>query len=611
MKLKYQQGGSFIPPYAVYQPFQIPTAAPSGRTGGQSSENKGIGLKDIYECISKIDGLPGDIDKISNTMEAILSNIENKLNNPDTFGGTTSIASEYMQLLRMTSQLKIQKEQYIKARDKAVESGSIHEAVIDSRGRVMVMSEEGYDWITPEKLVESKGKYNIITNQELLDLRAHGHKGLALDMNSINAILNSVGIKQVTSLIQDVIKELGTNTNTTHGYVGVSSGQLIQSLEDYSKALRSSKQFNASVQDLYKVRLLSEDQAANAEIALQYIYNTLPEPAQALLKLKSNGTITGARALIGALVSSHLDTKQEFDPTLDKGSSSETSGKASSNPYLQYQVAEGGMNRQFTYITNSGEHGLGVNGTWYSTIAKQSGDMSVDAFLDTGILHITGGKNSISFGNQQLKPEDLAHVMISNEGAQIVTLPAKYDKNQVKIVNMDIIEEWAKVDKQQQQFIKDNPQTTKTQRDENLAKLLKSEGLDALIDPYTGLPNYNLFGQFMVLTAYTTDKVQFDTKSEYVHKITDPSTALDERMQKALSTNKDKNDYDIDREDWWELWGYDDFYKASLFIPLNNNRNAAITGWGGTASEATVMNNEQMYQDFEKLTQLKSTKLYE
>lgn len=609
MKLKFQQGGSFVPPIAVYQPFQLPSEeTPKSKSKSEDNEG-GIDMKNIYELFGKIKALPGDIEEVSSVMTRLLNSVESKINNNSLFGGTSSIASEYMQLLKITSNLSLQKEQYDKAVEKAIESGSIHEAVIDSRGRIMVASEDGYSWITPEKFAESNGQYNIITNQELLNLRAHGADGLALDLNSINAIYNSMGIKQVTQLIQDIVKDLGTNTKTV-GHVGVSPNQLMQSLEAYNEALKSSKQHNASVQDLYKVKLLSKEQATNAELALQYIYNTLPETAQSLLKLKSNGNITGARALIGTLISSQLDQTQVFDPSVEGGRAKD-SEKSNSNPYLQYQVAEGGVNKPFTYITNSGEHGLGVSGTWYSTIVRQEGDMSVDAFLDTGILHITEGKNSISFGNQQLKPEDLAHVMVANEGAQIVTLPAKYDKNQVKVVNLDIIDEWAKVDKKQQQFIKDNPASSKSQRDEHLAKLLKDAGLDALIDSYTGLPNYDLFGQFIVLTAYTTDKVQFNTKSEYIHKITEPSTDLDARMQKALSTNKDKDDYDIDREDWWEFWGYDDFYKASLFIPLNNNRNAAITGWGGTVSEATVMNNEQMYQDFEKLAQLKSTKLYE
>jgi len=44
-----------------------------------------------------------------------------------------------------------------------------------------------------------------------------------------------------------------------------------------------------------------------------------------------------------------------------------------------------------------------------------------------------------------------------------------------------------------------------------------------------------------------------------------------------LSTNNKKDDYSIDINYW--LWG-DDVYRATAFIPLTNNLNAAINAWG-------------------------------
>jgi hypothetical protein len=63
-------------------------------------------------------------------------------------------------------------------------------------------------------------------------------------------------------------------------------------------------------------------------MAMAYIYSTLPSTAKSLLKMKSNGDDTGAKALIGLLVNSKLKSKNEFEPKLVGGpTSKQTSAK--------------------------------------------------------------------------------------------------------------------------------------------------------------------------------------------------------------------------------------------------------------------------------------------
>ena len=268
---------------------------------------------------------------------------------------------------------------------------------------------------------------------------------------------------------------------------------------------------------------------------------------------------------------------------------------------------DGGERKSFTYITKSGDRGIGGTGTWYPTIARQKEDMTVTDFLNTGFLGASRGKGGITFGDQSITEQDLNHIMLSNEGAMVVTLPAIIDQNNNMKVNLNIIDQWKDVDKAHKEYIKAHPGISEEESEKYLAKLLKNANLDVLVDQSTGLPNHKLFGQFMVFTAYTTDKVKFNTNSKYVHKIPDPSVELDQRLQKALSTNKDKDDYDIDRQDWWELFGFNNFYKASLFIPMSNDRNQINNAWGQSMSENEVMSNAVMSQNFDKLTSLKST----
>lgn len=617
MKLKYQQGGTFVPPFAVYQPFVIPTAEEetSTKTSSKGSGDKGIGMKDIYSIFEDLKGLPGDRQAIMSTLSSLLGNIEYKLNNPDMFGGTGSIANEYLQALNYVGNLRFQHDEFIKARDTAIQKGSLHEVAIDSMGRIMTATEDGYDWITPEQYAKNQEDYRPITNSELLTLRAQGVGGLAFDQASIATVTNSMGINEVTKLIQDSIQGLGsTSSNTNSGYVGMKTGDLLQGLKDYQAALQKSGRYDASVQDLYEVKLLTESQADQAKLALQYIYSTLPTTAKALLKMKSNGQDSGAEALIGTLVTSKLKYKTDFEPNLVGGPSAKRSGKTSSegteddksNPYLQLIREEGGQPRTFTIVPEDTNNGLQVTGTFYSALPNVKEEMSIDTLLATGILDITGNsRKSISFGDQLLDSSQLKDVMFDNEGAAVMTLPTITDQLGNVRVNMAIVEDFNKV----QNELKKYKSLSEHEYNKKYAELLKKYELDELIDSTTGLPDLSRTAQFLVIGAYTTDKIDINKKSKFIKKVKNPTEDLEKRLIRGLSTDKDKSNYSIDVDDHWGfIEGFwDDVYRANVFIPLNQNPNAAVNAQGDQRSEASVTAAEQMYQSFNKFKNMKPT----
>jgi hypothetical protein len=68
--------------------------------------------------------------------------------------------------------------------------------------------------------------------------------------------------------------------------------------------------------------------------------------------------------------------------------------------------------------------------------------------------------------------------------------------------------------------------------------------------------------------------------------VKNPDSSLESRMSLALSTDKKKLDYSIDIDDHWGWFEgtWDDIYRGTIFIPLNNNPNAAINSWGGSVN---------------------------
>jgi hypothetical protein len=196
--------------------------------------------------------------------------------------------------------------------------------------------------------------------------------------------------------------------------------------------------------------------------------------------------------------------------------------------------------------------------------------------------------------------------MYDNSGVATMILPMTKDKLENISVNFEYVEILNQID---ETIAKKYPNATKEEKEKYRGEMMKDAGLDSLVGP-NGLPNYSKFARFLVVPAYTTDKVPMENyDSNYIEKIQNPSPDLESRLIKGLSSDKDKSDYPVDINDHWALfeWWYDEVYRGNVFIPLSNNLNSADMAWGENTKESSVSRNEQLYQDFNKLTNMKPT----
>lgn len=191
--------------------------------------------------------------------------------------------------------------------------------------------------------------------------------------------------------------------------------------------------------------------------------------------------------------------------------------------------------------------------------------------------------------------------MYSNSGKNIVvTLPCKI-VNGHKEVNLGVKESYEEAVKE--------VDSKGIKKDTNeyliaLGKALEKKGLTSLLDKY-GYPDRSKFGQFLLVEAYATTKVKgLDPSSQYIEKVSDPDEELESRMIKALSNDKEKLEYSLDIDYWF--WG-DDVYRATMFIPLNNNLNASINAWGDQVKVEEARDIERRYDNFNKASTMKSS----
>lgn len=598
MILKYQQGGSAVPPLVSYQPVTV--------TGGRQEapvendqENANLTDKDLLTMLEKLDGLPSDMAVLTQTLQNFY--IDQQY---DQFPNTSNIASRYLQALSQMKEANFNKKEYDDAFQTVSKNGGINELAITDRGQLFCVNSEGDFQLMTLSELKSNSDYNPLTNSELLYYRAQLPQ-LANNNEFLKVVKNGIGMESVTKMIQDSIGNLGTTSESNEGFARSQASQLLNGLQDFINAQQQSGSYNASVDDLYKGKLLTKNQAMQAKAALSYIYNTLPINAKTLLKTKTqSGTDKEAEELVWTLISSKLSSTTDFQLDLDDSNSSSSKsnqkGDLDADLILSIQAGDGGHDSVYT-LNNKDSVGMTVKGTAYEQIKDTQGNhigrTSVENLLnDSGLRSIINADNGIYFGNQRVDLDSLLNIAYDGKGLLRVNLPVRSDGSP----NFDLLEEYSNA---QAEFLL-SPQT-----DEDRLRIFgdteKYPGLSSLIKP-TGELDMDKFAPFIVASGMTTDgMVEIDKKQNKFITEVKQSPELVQQLKTSLATGSGKKTQypDIDEYDWTEwlmpefINSYDHIFKGNIYIPLNMNKAAAALGGNQTIDTNTGQMLEKEYQN--------------
>ena len=611
MIFKFQQGGSAIPPYAVYQPVVTPepTRTSSAAASKQASAKKGNDLtdKDLLELLTKLDGLPSDMAVLTNTLQNFYIDQQN---------GTidsTNIASRYIKTIQQLKVANFNKKEYEAAYDKVSSNGGINEVAINERGYLYCTNGKDFKLLTVDQLKDSEGDYKALTNSELLQYRAH-YPEFANKNQMLAIVKNGIGIETVNKYIHDSINNLGSASDSQEGYSMTKAGDLIKGLQDFQQAVqRSGGKFDGTINDLYKYKYLTKTQAEQAKKAIQYIYQTMPVNAKTLLKVKSDGSDNGALKLIETLVSSKIDTQSQFDLDLEGGPTADKAGKSKSGKDntdlktslpLNVQKGIGGVDSFVDVDRGDGIH-MSVRGTQYNLINTPSGESIMDTSLATmlnesGLQGIVKDLRNIQFGDQKLSPEALSQITYNNTGVTRANLPIKSDGS----VNLELLEAYEQAEKELDVLRDKSPDKVKEVYDKyGISELLNSDG------SY----NQRKFAPFMVTEGYTTDALSGLKDSDFVKEYRGNEDAAVALIQRSLAIGKGKDVQmpDVDTFGWYnpaDWFGWTDtIYKGVIYIPIDNNVNAAVYGANQSLDYNEAMQQEEKYQNFEKNSYQRST----
>ena len=602
---KFQIGGEFTSLAVNYIPTSASTTAgayaPAVATGSDSSsksssksEKDELNIKDVLKVFDNVKGLPIDVQYVLNDFKQMFED--------DTlfsFSGKPSFSAlvgYYLNNIGKFNALGYSKELYEEARKELIAKNSLDEIAIDRNGQVVVATENGIDVKSLKDI--KNGNYRALTNRELLNLR---QTKLPFG-DSVYSTMTGVGMDQVIKKINDVVHSLGTTEKNITGYTSKQSNDIRSGLSAMQE-LQGAEASAMTVDGLYKNKAITKDQLQQANLALKAVYNSLTPQERTLLSIHSQGG--SPTETISNIILSRTSNTVELEPTLQAslnvdGSKKESSksgkepGDENDNPLTQMLEQKGGNPTQLSLITKEGTQAMHAYGTAYPMLNKVKGDMSIKQMLATsGIAGITQGYGGITIGDQPIPYENLKDVMYEDRGGVVAVLPTTMDEQGNKKVDLSILDEYNEI------INKINYEQGSPEWKKELAKGLKEKGLDQYLDGSDSI-DPRRFGLFLMVTGYTTDRWNFKKDSKYIEQAT-PSKDLANRMSVALSTDKDNSNYEVDIDDWGLGWitegSWDDIYRGTVYIPLNPNRNAAVSAYGSTVNHSSGQLYERNYQD--------------
>jgi hypothetical protein len=614
-KRKYQAGGGlpfvgFTPVFATSE--RGATATSASKTKEDKEDKDDLTTKDILTLLKDMDGLPSDMQLIVSSLQNFA--LQDKMD-PLNLSSSSDIASRYISLINKVKVAKFNREEYNNAFNQLKGNGGLHELAITSEGMLIGTNEDGdFKYFSPEEA--SKGKhtengYSLLTNSNLLYLRANSLDA-AFNHRLTTFAQNGIGMETVNKLINDSISNLGSMQDSQEGYVKTKNGELIKGLQEFYNAMDASGgNFDGTINDLYKYKYLTKSQAEQAKKAMQYIYQTLPENAKSLLKVKSDGSDAGAVKLIETLISSKESTQAQLDIDLVGGkshksttSSDKDNSKLETSLPLNILKNVGGVDTYLDVDRGDGIH-MSVRGTQFNLIKTPNGepikDTSISSMLHlSGLQSIVKDMRNIQFGDQKISPEALSFITYNNTGITRANLPIKSDGS----VNFDLLESYEQAERDLELSNNKSP--------EHVKEVYEQYGITSLLNA-DGTYNQSKFAPFMVTEGYTTDALSGVKESDFVVEFkgnTDAAVAL---MQKSLAVGSGKNvsTPDIDEFSWYnpaDWFGWTDtVFKGVVYIPITNNVNTAVFGANQSLDYDEALAQEEKYQNFDRMSSQRST----
>lgn len=578
MIFKFQQGGSAIPPLVSYEPAMVTNDGTSeiDNTQESSKESSDLTDKDLLKMLKDLDGLPNDMQVLTETLQNFY--IDQQYS---PFPNTVNIASRYLQALFLMRTANFNRKQYDNAFNIVSNNGGINELAINERGQLVCVNSDGdFKFLLPEQLKDNP-EYAPVYNAELLKMRAYSPE-LANNNEVLSIVSNGIGMKSILELVSQAITNLGSTTEVDEGFTSTSSKELLNGLKAFQKAsLEASKNgqnFDGTVDNLYKGKLLTQSQAEQAEAALRFIYRSLTPNAQTLLKVKaSQPTEEGAVQMLGELIQSKITNRTEFTMTIDAPTSKTTDGSPKSGTFNAIQLdpvsllqAGYGQKQTITILTGEGgQNGIQVPTVSMPIVSKDGQSMGVGTLSDVATSGFAGylDLENVTMGGVRIDPTGFQNVAVNGTQLYTAYLPIDLEKySDTGSIRPDI--DMLKRLKIAQNEIKEGNITDKNK----INQIYQKHKLPAMFDVNGNvLTNYQKFA--LINGAAIQQAFQENAEvANWLSETTDENVV--NNVLNIIQKGRGKEErIQFNKKNWYNgmFNSYDHVYKGTIFIPVNED----------------------------------------
>ena len=597
-----QSGGS-MPPFSVYRPVTVDLGlsrqVETDYTTTKTKEDKGqLTNKDLMNLLGNIKGLPSD-------MEQIYSRLSRFFDLQDLGISTGDLSTQYLSAMHDLKRAEFNKQEYDKAYKTVSQNKGLNEVAIGQGGYVFVRNEKNEPKpIKIETYLQDPSKYSLYTNSNLLDYRAQ-NKNSAYDNTVMEIVNNGIGLEQVDKLIKQYMMSLGKDEESSSQYISKKTQQRQQALQALvEKAYNGEDISSVSVDGLYKIKSLTETQARQAQEAISYIYNQLPENAKQLLHIKS-GKASDKEALnyiknviIGQKVGMTTSSKQTIDRNLiedttgNKPGAKATAAKDGEDMNVATQWMLGYGNKSQFVIQNQTVDGIKTFGNDLPIVSKEGTPYGAISTIQditksqyTGILDWTNA----SIGGQKLNPETMNQVLTNDSVIHSVDMPIDLEKAQQGEIapDFDAMQRKTKADQELREkgILMNSPEQIAEHVDE-INQVYQQHQLPVAYDKTGQLIKNGAWRRFGVINAIAYDKAMGDAdfdENQYLEEIKDDNRIknITAQIKKANNWEKDgEGGFEFDEDNWYDWNGHDHYYKGTVFVPVKVDYFSAQSGSG-------------------------------
>lgn len=586
---KFGQGGqNTLPAFIDYKPLILnKEAGLSSASAESTSDSSGSDLtdKDILTMLkSELDGLPNDVKALTDQLQSFY------LDQRVGLGSTSGIESRYLKALSLAKTAKFNKEQYDAAYKQSVSTGGINEVAIDENGQLICAIGNDFKKLTAQQYIQAKQttpELHALTNQELLRMRAYS-PDLKFDNQLTGIVQNSIGMESVNKLINEAVRNLGSDELKREGYTATEQNQIKQGIEYLQKAQdqigEQGLDENTTVDGLYNLGVMTKDQAKQAQMALNYLYATLPKNAKALLDVKAAeiGMGTG-KDVIQQLIGSKISRVN----TQDLGRTNANNGKGNKNSKSSAATGQDIMDKlklspvmmaqlgKTSYmpikIQNGTKYQMTMNAQVVPIVSSTGAPLGTGVSLqDVSTSQYAGALdfNNATIGGQAIDPSALDKVIVDSTNLYIMNLPYKTNPDGTIVPDL----KWLKTIETIDQSIRQQGITDISKINE----MYMDAGLPALMDDQGNL-NIRSYCKFGVLNgkAASNTFTQQDDFSIDAREINDEN--LIKNYLSAVNKGRDKDSkIDFDAASWWDkvspfFNSHDSLYEGTIYLPFRDD----------------------------------------